>query len=532
MENLIFGFAKIAIATTFIVLTCLYLYFRLIGSKYFARRNIPHLKPVFLLGNFYRANFVENFGRLLMRYHMENKKSKILGFWFFFRPSLILTDLDILRRILIRDFNNFRDRGIEVDLDLDPLLGHLFSLKGKKWRNLRVRLTPTFTSGKMKMMFPTMAKCGRELQEVLKKPAETGECVEVKDVLARYATDVISSCAFGMETNSLQNPKSEFREFGKKIFKADFKSVFINMILVNFPKFMKLFGLKLVPKDISDFFIGAVRDNIEYRERTNTKRNDFLQLLIQLMRTGKIEDIQLMRTGKIEDVDKTPIDGLTDEELVQKFSLNEAAAQCFIFFLAGFDTSSTAMSFGLYEMALNPDIQKRLQDEIDSTLADCDGDITYDTLQSMEYLDMVVNETLRKYPPAGTLQRQCGKDYYIPELDFTIEKGTPVTIPVWGIHLDPDIYPNPDKFDPERFTPEEKAKRDTCAFLPFGEGPRNCIGNRFALMQIKMALFYVMSAYDVVVTKTTPIPLKLKVSSIIPNPVGGMNLVFRKRQNI
>ncbi|KAL0270235.1 UNVERIFIED_CONTAM: hypothetical protein PYX00_007707 [Menopon gallinae] len=518
MGDLIFGFAKILIAISLIVLISLYLYFHLIGSKYFSRRNIPHLKPLFLLGNFYRANFVENFFRMLMRYHLENKEKKILGFWLFYKPGLMVMDLELVKRILIRDFNNFRDRGMEFNAEAEPLSGHLFLMSGKPWRNLRVKLTPTFTSGKMKMMFPLIKKVGQQLQDYLVKPAQTGQVFEIKDLMARFTTDVISSCAFGIETNSLENPKSEFREFGRKVLEPTWRSVLSNIVLNVNPKLGKILGLRFFTKETSDFFINAVRQTVEYREKTNTKRNDFLQLIIQLMRAGKIED-----------ADKTPIEGMTDEELVQKFSLNEAAAQCFVFFGAGFETSSTGLTFCLYELAKNPDLQKRLQDEIDSALIDCDNDITYEKLHEMEYLDMVVQESLRMYPPLGNLQRKCENDYRIPEMNVTIEKGMGVIISILGIHMDPDLYPEPEKFIPERFAPEERAKRHPCAFLPFGEGPRNCIGNRFGLMQMKTGLFYLMSKYNVEVTKTTPIPINYDKRTFGPVAVGGMNLAFRKR---
>ncbi|KAL0270236.1 UNVERIFIED_CONTAM: hypothetical protein PYX00_007708 [Menopon gallinae] len=518
MENPIFGFAKILLGLSVIFLTFLYIHFRLIGSKYFSRRNIPHLKPIFLLGNLWRANLSTNFLELLSNIHVRNRRKKILGLWLFTRPNLMVMDTEIVKRILIKDFRHFRDRGLATNEDLDPLTGHLLFLNGKRWRNLRVKLIPTFTSGKMKMMFPAMSKCGKELQEVLKKPAETGEVVEVKDILARYATDVISSCAFGIETNSLQNPKSEFREYGRKMFKIGFKRLVLNSIAFTYPKLGRLFKIRVIPKDVSDFFINIVRETVEYREKTQTKRNDFLQLLIQLIREGKIED-----------VDKTPVDGLEDEEIVRKFSLLEAAAQCFIFFGAGFESSSSALTFCLYELALNPDIQKRLQDEIDSTLIDCDNEMTYETLLEMEYLDKIVLETLRKYPPIGILQRQSEIEYHIPEMDLTLDKGTAIVISVWGTHRDPDLYPEPDKFDPERFSPEEKAKRDACAYLPFGEGPRNCIGSRFAMMQLKIALYYLMNAFSVEVTSSTPIPVAYDVGSFVAVPVGGMNLRFKFR---
>lgn len=89
---------------------------------------------------------------------------------------------------------------------------------------------------------------------------------------------------------------------------------------------------------------------------------------------------------------------------------------------------------------------------------------------------VLVAETLRKYPPVPSLFRECTKDYYLPEFNSTIDKGTFVMIPVVAMQYDPDVYPNPEKFDPTRFSYEEKSKRDPFFHLPFGEGPRNCIG--------------------------------------------------------
>lgn len=116
-------------------------------------------------------------------------------------------------------------------------------MAGTKWRNLRVKLTPTFTSGKMKMMFPTMVKCGEELQEFLKSSAEKEETVEVKDILARFTTDNISSCAFGIQTNSLKNPDAEFRKYGKRIFQPGLLFVLRRALFANLSflrKFIKV----------------------------------------------------------------------------------------------------------------------------------------------------------------------------------------------------------------------------------------------------------------------------------------------------
>lgn len=168
------------------------------------------------------------------------------------------------------------------------------------------------------------------------------------------------------------------------------------------------------------------------------------------------------------------------------------------------------MMFCLYELALNLNIQKKLQDEVDKVLERYEQKLTYECVQEMGYLDKVIKgkeitkisfrisskkvntneniweiwklftETMRKYPPVPLHFRQCTKAYKVKrsevEEEFVIDKGTGVLIPVLGIHRDPEYYPEPDKFDPDRFSPEEKAKRHHYSYIPFGEGPRICIG--------------------------------------------------------
>ncbi|XP_011704882.1 PREDICTED: probable cytochrome P450 6a13, partial [Wasmannia auropunctata] len=152
----------------------------------------------------------------------------------------------------------------------------------------------------------------------------------------------------------------------------------------------------------------------------------------------------------------------------------EAAAQSNAFFQAGFETSSTTMTFALYELAQHQDIQDKVHKEIDEILSKY-NDMTYDAINEMTYLHMVINETIRKYPAIPILNRICTKEINLPTTNIRVPKGTSITIPILGLHLDPSIYPDPDKFDPERFNTEEIAKRHPYAYLPFGEGPHKCI---------------------------------------------------------
>lgn len=157
-------------------------------------------------------------------------------------------------------------------------------------------------------------------------------------------------------------------------------------------------------------------------------------------------------------------------------------SQLFLFFIAGFDTVSTAMIFIVYELSINPEIMQRLSDEVDQVSESLEGKLPkYEDLQKMEYLDMVVSEGLRKWPPVNFLDRLCSNKTTIEDYDGTkveLESGQGILIPVKSIHMDHRYFPNPEKFDPERFSSANRDNIDPYSYLVFGIGPRNCIGNR------------------------------------------------------
>lgn len=198
----------------------------------------------------------------------------------------------------------------------DPLSAHLFNVDNPKWRILRTKLTPTFTSGKMKMMFGTVCDVGAKLIKTLGEASElaVNNEIEIKDIAARFTTDVIGSCAFGLDTSSLEDPQSLFRKHGKKIFDhPKYKPAVIQFFLM-FKNLARKMHVTLTHKDTAEFFFNIVKDTVDYRDKNVVHRNDFMQLLIQLMKTGALEG---------------------DTTTVGKLTIEEVAAQAFIFFLAG-----------------------------------------------------------------------------------------------------------------------------------------------------------------------------------------------------
>ncbi|KYB28570.1 probable cytochrome P450 6a14 [Tribolium castaneum] len=330
-------------------------------------------------------------------------------------------------------------------------------------------------------MFKILVDCTPDLIERIDSFCREKKPIDIKEVLGCFTTDIIGSCAIGLQFNTSKDKNSLFREYGRKAFTPTYFDLIKMSFAMAFPRLALAFKLRMTRKDVSDFFLQLVRDTVKYRVENNYSRKDFIQLLIDLQ-------------------------NLTNEEI---------AAQCFVFFIAGFETSSTTMTFVLYELSRRQDLQQKLRNEINTVLAKYDGHMTYEAIQDMKYMDQVINEALRMYPPVPLLSRKCVKDYKIPDQEIIIDKGTTVCIPIWGIHYDKDYYPEPEIFDPERFNEDNKKSRHHYAHLPFGEGPRICIGLRFGLMQTKVGLATLLQNYNFWVAGRTQEPLKYKVASFI-----------------
>uniref|UniRef100_A0A6P7GYJ9 Cytochrome P450 6k1-like n=1 Tax=Diabrotica virgifera virgifera TaxID=50390 RepID=A0A6P7GYJ9_DIAVI len=141
---------------------------------------------------------------------------------------------------------------------------------------------------------------------------------------------------------------------------------------------------------------------------------------------------------------------------------------------AGTETTATTISFALYELALNPGIQGKLRNEIINNYEIYEG-FTYEGIQKNKYLEMVINETLRRYSATPFLDREAITDYKVEGTDLIIEKGMTIYIPVFSLMMDPKYFPNPEQFDPDRFA-DKNFNSDGLVFFPFGDGPRACIG--------------------------------------------------------
>ncbi|KAI1307997.1 Cytochrome P450 3A25 [Halotydeus destructor] len=388
-------------------------------------------------------------------------------------PSLVTSDTELIKHITVKDAHVFVNR-----LTIGPAFGELgrlflFNLEDEQWRRIRLIMTPTFTSVKMKHMFDVMRDCSEDSVASLEK--FEGKSLDLREYFGFYTLDVIARCCFASDLDFYNNQQS-------------------NLFIKNASRLMKPNALKfasyfLLPETLFNMIKPEVfsQDAISY----------FKSIIERMIREHQSADSQsrnlldiLMDARADDGDDRSKSNTLTDDEIL---------AQAIVFIAAGYDATSTLLAFTFYLLALNTDIQEKLHSELSQDMCS-----DYDKLVNHPYLEAVIHETLRLYPPAVVLSRQASEDYKLPGTDVTIPRGMDVQISTWRVHRDPSNYPEPDKFDPSRFLPENRNKIKPYSYLPFGSGIRNCIGMRFALLEAKVIIADMLMKYKFVKIKSTP----------------------------
>lgn len=278
------------VSATVLAAATAYLYLKFVAFRYWERRGIKTLQPSFPFGNLMPVVLQQaSMGEYIARIYAQSRE-RFIGIYAIYRPLLVVRDPDLIRTIFIKDFAYFQDRGIYVDEQNDPLSGHLFALGGDKWKNLRVKLSPVFTSGKLKAMFSTLLACGGSLQSHIQRYADGPDCIEMREMAARFTTDVIASVAFGVEINTIDNPETDFRRYGRKFFEMTVKNGLRFFVMFLMPKVQKLLKIKVMDEDVERFFLSMVEQTMNYREKNNVSRKDMFQLLLQLRNGDTLKD--------------------------------------------------------------------------------------------------------------------------------------------------------------------------------------------------------------------------------------------------
>ncbi|XP_066251298.1 cytochrome P450 9e2-like [Euwallacea similis] len=502
--------------------------------KYWRDLGVPQGSPWFLLGDVWptiiqRKDIVQWLDWLYYKY----PKSKYMGFYQFVKPLFLVRDPELIKQLAIKDFDHFTDhQGFAISEDVEPLWSkNLFSLQGHRWKEMRGVLSGSFTSSKIKIMFDLIRDEAEKFVDHFNEEIQVGVLeLEMKDTFSKYATDVIASTSFGITVDSLKNPSNEFYRMGKTVTNlGGYKTLLKFLGYQICPSLLRLLKITFFPAKVSNFFSGIVNDTIKERAEKGIVRSDMINILMEAKKgTAKVENKETHDEGFA--VVKESVDGKVERKHNIEMTNQDITSQAFIFFTAGFDTVSTAMSFMSYELAVNLEVQEKLRREIKEVCEKSNSKPSYREILEMKYLDMVVSEALRKWPPVLGTDRVCTKPYTLKSSGDSIpfKKDDSLFIPIYSIHHDPQYYVDPEKLLPERFSEENRGSIKPYTYMPFGLGPRACIGSRFALLEIKIMMFYLLNSFEIVPTNKTLIPLKFDTSNVAFMPKGGFQLGLKK----
>uniref|UniRef100_A0AAT9UTL3 Cytochrome P450 3635A3 short isoform n=1 Tax=Maconellicoccus hirsutus TaxID=177089 RepID=A0AAT9UTL3_MACHI len=415
--------------------------------------------------------------------------------------KIMIRDPEYIKYVLTKEYDSFSSREKLFFTKTDPLTHFIFNLEGKEWKDTRAKLTPGFSSGKLKHMFELISECASEMDQTINITAE--KTIDVTKFLRLYVMNVIFTCTYGLKVNKMENGCEIFLKMAGLIRGgSNFSKKLANFFFI-LPSAIRHYVTSSAYGTYSrDFFKKIVLDCIRHREENHILRNDFLQIFMTLMNA--------------------------DDET--KWTIDKTLAHGILYIMAGFSTTTSAISFLLYEMAKHPHMQEKLLQEIDQAFQESDGNLDYDTVQKPVYLNKIISETMRKYCIIGSFSRRCTTTCALPD-GFVIEKGTAVVVSTSGLHHDPQYYPNPLKFDPERFNEENKNARHPYVYMPFGAGPRYCIGERFSILMIKAATMTVLKKFSVSILPENDFEF-IFMPNKLTTEVEKINLQFKPRENM
>lgn len=364
---------------TIILLVLLYIY----GTRnfsYWKIKGIKHDHPIPFFGNnFKQLTFRVVLCDVIRRQYEKYSNERFVGFYFASQKVLIPREPGDIQRILATDFGSFYLRGLKIHSDeKDTFFNNLVMAEGDTWKLLRQRMTPAFTSGKLRAMFPLIVERAEKLQKLAGQVADTPNEVDLKELLARYTTDVVGAVGFGIDPSSLDNENSEFRRLGRRIFKIKLIDILRKLLKISMPLIFK--NLDAVAPEIKAVTTGLVLGIMKERNFTPSSRNDFIDLMLRFRMKGKM-------TG--QSIEKRNPDG-TSVMIEKELDDSLMVAQVFTFFAAGFEASSSTSSFALHQLAFHPEIQTKCQEEIDAVLEKYDNKLCYDAIPDLKYLTMTL----------------------------------------------------------------------------------------------------------------------------------------------
>lgn len=240
---------------------------------------------------------------------------------------------------------------------------NLVTATGDEWRSMRRRITPQFSSGKIKAMFPIFLEVSDNLNALLYEKCQKDPAWDTRNLLQRFTADVIGRCGFGLDCNALKYPESEFVVFGNSVISSvSGMADLLGMIKVEYPGLCRLLGMRRYTEGVGEFYTSVVQQTIAHREDNKVSVDDIMDALIKLMKS----------------------------EGANRMSLDEVVAQCMIFFVVGFVTTANSLTYIFYTLATHQDMQERVRKEVVSVLKKHDNQVTYEAIAEMHLVEKFI----------------------------------------------------------------------------------------------------------------------------------------------
>jgi len=383
--------------------------------------------------------------------------------------------------VVQKNHKNYHKSNIQT-VYLSKYLGKgLLTSDGDFWLKQRRLIQPAFHKQKMNQLVVNMEQIiDSELNELVKEKP-----VDIFPVMSQLAYNVVAKSLFHLSTSKETLNRIKF------IIDQVQKFLIKEVRLPHKGWWFSLSGQKRKHFLLSLENNAIIQEIIEERTASNEQTNDLLNMLLET----RYED-----TGE----------GMSITQLVDEIK---------ILFVAGYETTANALTFTLYLLAKHPDVQQKVWQEI--TEIESQASNTEELLQKMTYINAVLNESMRLYPPAWIVDRQNVEDDTIAS--YHVKKGTLIGISLYELHRNPKYWENPEEFNPERFLGEER-KNSMQYFYPFGAGPRMCIGTGFAIYEMCLTLFKIVKKYEI-----KPISGEVQFNPLVTLKPVGVEVLFAKR---
>nr|AHL88984.1 cytochrome p450 3045C1 [Brachionus koreanus] len=498
-------------------------YFLKIWNSYqfFKKRGIKTPVYRFFWGNNLELTSNSNYSDVILNW--TKTYGKTYGYYEGHQPIIVTSDLEIIQEVFLKQSSNFSGRKKQILNRNDDAPDHmLFSASRSRWKTMRNIMNPTFSSAKLKELAPLLIKCTDRMNEIMIKKTETS--ISISEYFKRFTMDSIWNCAFGIDTDIQKNVKNEYFDRCEAMFTFLAKPKLLDFLLSYLHEFQPfvlefLTLMQKVMSNLIDFsrinpsvwFVNHVFEIVETRKKQTFRKKDYLQLLL--------------------DAESDSQDKIVDDYIGNSFEKKANSSlkikrTLMLFMFAGYETTSTTLTYASFILANYQEEQQKMYELIKFEF-NSEEDINPESVQKIEYLDWFIKEVLRIYPIVNAaVGRRCTKSTLVKGID--IPEDTVIMVDVMSLHFDPELW---GPVDPNEFyPPRHEVKRNPLAFMAFGNGPRNCIGMKFAMLELKIALCKLLLNVEFFPSSNTPKNLEL-TEIFVRRPKSAFEILIKRRIN-